>query len=188
MRVIAGTAKGTRLNVPKGRHVRPTRGKARESLFSVLAPRLPGTRFLDLFAGSGANGIEALSRGAAVAVFADNDARAISAIRRNLEATHLLDRAEVVKLDLPRDLERLAGGNRVYEIVFADPPYLFRQFEDLFHTLRRINILAPGGLIVVEHSVRLCLSEVLEGYQRTRESVFGETGLSFFIDGAEKIC
>ena len=118
MRVVAGEFKGRRLQAPRGRRTRPTADRVREALFSILGD-VSGMRVLDLFAGSGALGIEALSRGASDAVFVDSDARAVAAIRRNLDAVGV--RAEVHRRDVLGFLRAPAGAP--YDVVFADPPY-----------------------------------------------------------------
>ncbi len=121
MRVIAGSAKGTRLaRPPEG--VRPVSDRAREGLFSSLADRVPGASVLDLFAGTGALGIEALSRGAAEAVFVDRHPRAVATIRENLERSELAGRAVVIRSDVRRFLDR-SDVERPFDLVFVDPPY-----------------------------------------------------------------
>jgi 16S rRNA (guanine966-N2)-methyltransferase len=118
VRVVAGAFKGRRLQAPKGRRTRPTADRVREALFSALGD-VEGAAVLDLFAGSGALGIEALSRGAASALFVDVDARAVAAIRRNLEAVGAV--ARVQRRDVAAFLSRSGGGT--YDLVFVDPPY-----------------------------------------------------------------
>jgi 16S rRNA (guanine(966)-N(2))-methyltransferase RsmD len=120
MRVVAGVYGGRRLEAPAGRSTRPTSDRVREALFSILGP-IDGARVLDLFAGSGALGIEALSRGAAEAVFVDSDARAVQAIERNLET--LGASARVHRRDALKWLESAASGEEGFDLVFADPPY-----------------------------------------------------------------
>ena len=121
MRVIAGQWGGRRLQAPSGESTRPTSDRVREALFSILAPRIEGARVLDLFAGSGALGIEALSRGAAAATFVDSAAAAIRAVRANLEALGI--EAEVVRADARRFLGGASAAARQYDLVFLDPPY-----------------------------------------------------------------
>jgi 16S rRNA (guanine966-N2)-methyltransferase len=143
VRVVAGTAKGHRLVAPPGRHTRPTTDRVREALFSMVASRvdLDGATVVDLFAGSGALGIEALSRGAAHATFVDADRAAVTAIRANLAATGLADRATVVRADALRWLG--AGGDRRFDVALADPPYAFDAWPTLLGCLR-------AGLAVLE--------------------------------------
>ena len=180
MRVIAGIAGGTRLVAPKGRDVRPTLDRVREALFNILAPRLEGARFLDLFAGTGAHGVEALSRGAATAVFADSDGRSLKAVRRNLEATRLGAQARVVRLALPKGLSTLAAREQPFDIVFADPPYDFSQYAHLLGSIRGEALLAVDGILVVEHATRVDLGADLGGFVRGRYRTYGDTALSFF--------
>jgi 16S rRNA (guanine966-N2)-methyltransferase len=194
MRVIAGVAKGTRLTAPKGLEVRPTLDRVREALFSILAPRIEGAHFLDLFAGTGANGIEALSRGAELSTFVENDPRSLQTIRRNLEATRLISRASVRRLELPSGLYELCEEGTRYDIVFADPPYdLARQDPDAYMTLlnhlHTAQILANNAMIVIEHDSRAPIyararlprvSEKTADFACARHARYGETTLSFF--------
>ncbi len=180
MRVIAGTAKGTRLFTPKGLRIRPTRDAVRESLFNVLEPGLAGAFFLDLFAGTGANGIEALSRGAARCVLVDQHTASVQAIRKNLEISRLSSQADVRRLTLPGGLKRLAGRNNGYGIVFADPPYEFDGYDALLAEIRRHQILDPNGVVVIEHASRKPLPTEIEGFDRKDTRRYGETTLAFF--------
>jgi 16S rRNA (guanine966-N2)-methyltransferase len=122
MRVIAGEAKGRTLVAPKGTGTRPATDRIRETLFAILEPRLPGARVLDLFAGAGTLGIEALSRGAAHATFVERSAAALDALRKNLVATGLADRSDVVSANVLGFLDR-GGIAPAYELVLVDPPF-----------------------------------------------------------------
>ena len=148
MRVIAGTARGTRLApVPEG--VRPTSDRVRESLFNSLGQFFEGGRVLDLYAGTGALGIEALSRGCEGAVFVELDRRARATIRQNLERTGFLDRAETLGGEVERQLGRLVERGERYDLIFADPPY--RIAAEVGGILHRLGaLLEPGGRVVVE--------------------------------------
>ncbi|MBW3601366.1 MAG: 16S rRNA (guanine(966)-N(2))-methyltransferase RsmD [Actinobacteria bacterium] len=153
-RVIAGTARGRRLQVPPGGTTRPTSDRVREALFSVLGPRVPGAAVADLFAGSGGLGIEALSRGAARAVFVDADPRAAAAIRANLRATGLAGAATVVRGDADAFCARPRG--HPFHLVLVDPPYtrpLGRVWSSLT-ALRDTGGLAPAATVVVERDRR----------------------------------
>src|SRR5208337_2882031 len=127
MRIIAGTFRSRQLKSLKGLALRPTSDRLRESLFNVLAERIPGCRFLDVFAGTGAVGIEALSRGAAEAVFIENHSPAATLIQKNLDSLGIRGRARILKLDGLRGLQRLAAehtfASAPFDIVFLDPPY-----------------------------------------------------------------
>jgi 16S rRNA (guanine966-N2)-methyltransferase len=121
MRIVAGEWRGRRIEAPPGQHVRPTRDRVREAWMSIVQPYLPGARVADLFAGSGALGIEALSRGAALAEFVDTDARSVAVLQTNLERLGATSRAKIHRVDAIRFVDDLRG--RSFDVVFADPPY-----------------------------------------------------------------
>ena len=156
MRVIAGQWGGRRLQAPAGAATRPTSDRVREALFSILGERVAGTRVLDLFAGSGALGIEALSRGAAEATFVDSSPAAVKAVRANLEA--LGGEADVRRADAHVFLRGASGAGRHYDLVFLDPPY--RLAERLGRELSEAlpAVLAPGGLAISESDRRSVLN------------------------------
>lgn len=177
MRVIAGSARGLRLTAPPGQDIRPTLDRVRESLFNILMPRIEGARFLDLFAGTGANGIEALSRGAQHAVFVEKDRQALVAIRNNLLQTRLAKAGEILVLDLPRQMERINGS---FDIVFADPPYAFDAYPELLEGIASQGLIAENGLLVIEHARRVALDTAYGALERCRETRYGDTRLSFY--------
>ena len=123
MRVIAGSARHLILKTVEGMDTRPTTDRIKETLFNMLQYQLAGCSFLDLFAGSGAIGIEALSRGASMAVFVEDAPRALACIRENLETTHLKDRALVLAMDVMGALKRLEADGKAFDLIFMDPPY-----------------------------------------------------------------
>lgn len=151
MRVIAGTAGGRRLVTPKGDRTRPTADRVREALFSSLQPRLQGARVLDLFAGSGALAIEALSRGAAQATLVESARAALAAIRTNLDTAGVADRAQVVAAELPGALDRCEGP---YDVVVLDPPYGLDRGV-LADVLARVaELCAPDATVRLEQATR----------------------------------
>jgi 16S rRNA (guanine966-N2)-methyltransferase len=152
MRVIAGRYRGRRLQAPPGATTRPTSDRVREALFSVLAGRVHDARVLDLFAGSGALGIEALSRGAAEVTFVDSAAAAIRAVRANLEALHA--DAEVRRGDAIRFLGAASAAARQYDLVFLDPPYRLAGRLGSELTAALPAVLAPGAAVVAESDRR----------------------------------
>ncbi|HEV2359040.1 MAG TPA: 16S rRNA (guanine(966)-N(2))-methyltransferase RsmD [bacterium] len=178
MRISAGTAKGTHIRRP-GAGVRPTSDRVKEALFNSLAPRLPEARVLDLFAGTGALGLEALSRGVAQAVFVERDARAAAAIRRNLAAARLEDRGQVRRGAVETEVGALEREGVVFDLIVLDPPY----GQDLpARTLRRLAaspILAADGLVAAEGHWRDDPGDV-SGLTRIRAARYGETGLWFY--------
>lgn len=151
MRVIAGTARGTRLYGAKGQRIRPILDRVKESLFDVLGDRVEGARVLDLFAGVGNLGIEALSRGAVHADFVEQHRATADAITANLERAHLSDKATVRALKLPRGLSAVRGP---YGLIFVDPPFRIdeRLLEALFRLVSEGELIDAGGLLIYRHS------------------------------------
>lgn len=150
MRVIAGEVGRRRIRVPRGRGTRPTADRVREALFSTVAPWLDGARVLDLYAGSGALGIEALSRGAASVVFVESDLAAARVIRDNLAALGLSDRARIIRADALRAIASLARAGIRFTLILLDPPYN-APLEPALSRLARGRLLEDGGLVVIQH-------------------------------------
>ncbi|NOZ20471.1 MAG: 16S rRNA (guanine(966)-N(2))-methyltransferase RsmD, partial [Planctomycetes bacterium] len=123
MRVIGGTARGTKLQSPKGNEVRPMLDRVKEALFNILSDRIPGVEVLDLFSGTGSLGIEALSRGAEHVVFVERDRTCVEFIERNLEHTRFCDRADIIRYDALRSLPRVKKLERTFDVALIDPPY-----------------------------------------------------------------
>ncbi len=190
MRVIAGTARGIQLRVPK-RVTRPTADRVREAVFSSLAARVPGARVLDLFAGSGAMGIEALSRGAEEAVFVEKNAEATEVIRANLEKTRLLSRAHVRASDVEKFFRGVPASGRKFDLVFADPPYRkddgdrdWVGFLLACGSLR--GALSPDGLLVIECMKGPLASETEpSGWSISAHRAYGSTEVFYFAPGIE---
>lgn len=151
MRIIAGEFRSRRIAAPRGLQVRPTSDRARESLFNVLAVAIPGAAFLDLFAGTGAVGLEALSRGATTVVFVEREPRALEAIAQNIAALGTGDRCRVIRSEWPRALRLLAGEGAAFDLIFADPPYDLGLAESCLLSPATGAILRPGGLLIIEH-------------------------------------
>ncbi len=176
MRVTGGTAKGRRLRAPTGSDVRPTADKVRQALFNILRDRVPGAAFLDLFAGTGGIGIEALSRGAATTVFVDSSRPALQAITRNLAETVLANRAQVLAMDVTAFLQKRSGP---YDIVFIDPPYAMEP-EPVLRRIGEAGIVKQDGVVVVEHFRKRPVPEQAGGLERFREVRYGDTVLAFY--------
>lgn len=180
MRVIAGTARGRRLEAPKGQTTRPTPDRVREALFSILQAEVPEAQVLDLFAGTGALGLEALSRGARAVVFVDADRRAAELVRRNL-ASLGFTAAEVLQLPAPRALELLARRGVRFDIAFLDPPYAEAQLlSDSLARLAAARLLCPGAVVVCEHASRDEPPATPEGLERADTRRYGDVALTFY--------
>ena len=182
MRVIAGSHRGRRLSAPEGRSLRPTSDKVREALFSILGPRVSGSRFLDLYAGTGAVGIEALSRGAAVATFVESDAKAMHVMHNNLTTCGLLEQAELRSEPTEAFLRQRRWQHAPYEIVFADPPYADPEAVELVLTGWTIGLLAPDAVMIIEQDARAELPVATNDARFTRRYRYGDTAL--FLYGA----
>ena len=168
----------------KGPALRPTSDRLRETLFNVLGPGVAGSRFLDLFAGTGAVGIEALSRGATEAVFIENHAPAAALIRRNLESLRVSSEAKVLCADAVRGLEKLAArhspGDPPFDFVFVDPPYAAEQeYALVLDILGETALLTPGSMVIAEHRRAFSLPERIGNLTRTRVLRQGDAALSF---------
>ena len=180
-RIISGRGKGRRLQAPRGLDTRPTAARVRQTLFDILAPELPGCRFLDAFAGSGAVGLEALSRGAARVVLVDDSAAAHGAIRENLRSLGDLGGAvQVFRQDARIALAALADAGARFHIVYVDPPYSSTLYEPLLEQVGDTGLLEEEGLVVVEHFHKRVLPETIGRLARTRSVRVGDHRLSFY--------
>jgi 16S rRNA (guanine(966)-N(2))-methyltransferase RsmD len=179
-RIIAGAGKGRRLKAPRGLATRPTGARVRQTLFDILAPRLPGCRFLDAFAGAGAVGLEALSRGAATVVFVENDAAAIAAVRANVALLGGAGEVRVVRQDARVALAAFADAAERFDVVYLDPPYASDLYEAALEGAGREGVLAEDGIVVAEHFHKRALPERIGGLARTREVRVGDHRLSFY--------
>jgi 16S rRNA (guanine(966)-N(2))-methyltransferase RsmD len=180
MRVIGGSAKGRRLRAPKGRKVRPTADRVKAALFNILPHDLSGLTALDLFAGSGNVGIEALSRGAAAATLVEVAPEVAAVVRENLERLGFADRCCVLNMPVARALRSLARDAKRFDLIFMDPPYGQGWVERILAMLQEGALLSDGAAVVAEHGARDPLAErygVLALHDRRR---YGDTFLSFY--------
>ncbi len=159
MRVISGERKGTRLKAVPGSATRPTTDKVKESLFNIIGPYFAGGEALDLYAGSGGLGIEALSRGCDHAVFVDKQTKAIQTIQENLRVTRYEQQATVYRQDAKSVLEQLVGSGRVFKLIFMDPPYHAEEHETFLRTIETNRLLTENGVVVCEHGSEAELPE-----------------------------
>lgn len=183
MRVIAGTYRSRPLQAPPGLDTRPTSDRLRETLFNILAPRIEGARFVDLYAGSGAVGIEAISRGAAHVWFAENAPAALTAIRKNLSTLKIASGYAIEDRSATRLLVSLAEREQRVDIIFFDPPYeAVDEYSNTLHLIAREHaaLLSPGAIVLVEHRKQNPLAEKYGALHRTRLLKQGDVHVSFF--------
>lgn len=189
MKVISGRAKGRKLRFPRllsGQRLRPLTGRAKGALFNILAVQNPGARFLDLFAGTGSVGIEALSRGAKLAIFVEDNRKAVLALRDNIEMTGFSDRSEVYCLDVIKALKVLDKAVARFDIVFIGAPYGSSLLGETLKTMSETSIVDKDGIVVAERSKRDKISDSYGSLVRYRDANYGDTILSFYKIGAVK--
>ena len=180
MRIAGGQARGRRLYLPKGYPVRPTSDKIKEALFNIIQP-VEGKSFLDLYAGAGSVGLEALSRGAVRAIFVEREPILVNAIRKNAEACGFDELAEVIAADVKRGIERLSRRGDRFQILFADPPYERGLAVQTLQLLQDGHLMADNALIIIQHSIR---EDFLEKFRDERLKMadqrrYGDSALSF---------
>ncbi len=180
MRVISGTAKGRRLFAPKGERVRPTADRVKESLFSILADKVVDARVLDVYAGTGALAIEALSRGAASALLIDNDRVSVEAMNRNLASTIFSEQAVVIQRLALTALQQLRQENQSFDLIFFDPPYRIKEAELGVVVGEAGYLLDQQGLVVLEHRSGIAKLQLASEMSLVDIRRYGETHLSFF--------
>lgn len=180
MRIIAGSHRGRHLCGPQGTTLRPTSDKVREALFSILASRVPGGRFLDLYAGTGAVGIEAISRGAETVTFVECDSRALQVLRKNLTACGFEDQAHVRAGRTQDFLTRPDWWDGPYNVVFADPPYADGQAIETLRLVWTTELLVENGLMVIEQNAKSVLPTSFPGAALIRRYVYGDTALLLY--------
>ena len=191
MRVIAGTFRGRRLATPKGtRLVRPTADRVKESVFSILRERIVDANFLDLCAGTGSMGIEALSRGAKHVTFLERDSRCIEVIERNLHTCGLLaesdTRYHLFRRDVVKGIAYLCKRSVIFEIIYFDPPYRVdlaggsQLYTTCLRLLAESSLLCIGGILLVEHAKQCVVPDEVGSLRRGRQARYGETVVSFY--------
>jgi 16S rRNA (guanine966-N2)-methyltransferase len=180
VRIIAGALKGRRLVTPKGATTRPTADQVRIALMDTLTPRLPDARVLDLFAGAGGVGLEALSRGAAHATFVERDPRAVAALRENVETLGVGAMARVRRADVLRELPALYQAGERFDVVFLDPPYDTNLVETTLQALGGGGLLLAEGLVIAQHFTKRAPAATVGALATFRTRRFGETTLTFY--------
>ena len=177
MRVITGIARGRKLKELPGLETRPTTDKVKESVFNIVQFDIEGRQVLDLFAGTGQMGIEALSRGAAFCTFVDLRREAAAVVRENLAHTQLADSAKVIQGDY---LAFLTGCREKFDLVFLDPPYGTGMLEKALETIAKIDIMTENGIIVCESAAESALPELEGPYEKGREYRYGKIKLTLY--------
>lgn len=180
MRVISGEAKGRPLKAVPGTGTRPTTDKVKEAIFSMIGPYFDGGTVLDLFAGTGGLGIEALSRGMEQAVFVDADRRAIETIRQNVRAARMEQRAEIYRNDALQALRALGKRSRHFDLIFLDPPYRMKNVPELLQCMEEHGIARSAATVVVEHDSSLAYPERIGSFVLRKQAKYGETAVSIY--------
>ena len=181
MKVNAGRYKGTPIKVSSDTAVRPTTGKIREWIFQILESYIPGSRFLDLFAGTGIMGIEAISRGSKFAVFVDNATCAL--IRENLRNVNQVANTKIINEEVVHFLRRRHSAKFSFHIINADPPYNYDRFSQLLEAISQTRLLVDGGFFVLEHGQHSHIRIPDTFMSVLREKTFGETQVTIFKKG-----
>jgi len=179
MKVIGGQAKGRRIYIPKGAVIRATTDRTKESLFNIL-PSVEGRSFLDLFAGTGSVGIEALSRGASYGVFVEKDPSLIKAIKKNLQHCGFVDQFDIIPFPVEKGIQGLAKRKEYFDIIFADPPYVKGLVQKTISLLMKYSITSTPGIVVIEHSPRETFHEADNKIVLNDQRRYGDSMLSFF--------
>jgi 16S rRNA (guanine966-N2)-methyltransferase len=180
MRVVSGVAKGRRLKAPSGGRIRPTADRVKETLFDIIGERVLNARVLDLFAGTGSLGIEALSRGARFVLFVDAAREAVKLIGDNLVRTAMEERAETWRSDALAAVARLKKEGRHFDIVLLDPPYGYDHIGGILRQLQQANLFSRRSLMVVEHHKRTEIPNRVDSMERIDQRRFGDTMISFY--------
>lgn len=181
MRVIAGSVKGRKLKAPAGLHTRPITDMIKEALFNVWGPAIHDAAVLDLFAGSGSVGIEALSRGAEKSVFVDNDLHAVRIIKENLDVCGFATGYEIMRNDVFKVLENLHRHGQQFDLIYVDPPF---SNEKIFHKVMTVlgesNVLKEDGILVIRTKKQKELADRFDHLERYRKNTYGESTLHYY--------
>jgi len=181
MRIISGTSKGRKLVTPKGSSVRPTSDRVKESIFNILGGEVEGKAVLDLFAGTGNLGIEALSRGAKKAIFVEKGWQGLRLIRQNLLQCGMVERAEIISKDAIRSIGFLNQRGESFDLILMDPPYEKGLIQRILNKLHAHPIYRDDAILVIEHGRREPLPKHLWGWELIRQRQIGDTIISFLI-------
>ena len=181
MRVIGGEYKSRLIKFPRGFSVRPTKDRVREAIFNIVAKRITGSSVADFYAGSGALGIEALSRGAGDVVFVDEDTRCVKTIAENITALKIpQDKVVILKMRVEQAIKKMARSNRKFDIIFMDPPYQKRIAKQCLIIISKYGILKPKSFVVVEHHRKDELGEEQIRFIPKARKHYGDTDVTIF--------
>ncbi|WP_394232634.1 16S rRNA (guanine(966)-N(2))-methyltransferase RsmD [Niallia oryzisoli] len=180
MRVVSGSCKGVSLKAVPGTSTRPTTDKVKEAMFNMIGPYFNGGMGLDLFAGSGGLGIEALSRGLDQVIFVDRDGKAIGTIRDNIHKCGLEQRVEVYRNDAERAIKAVSKRNLAFQYIFLDPPYKKQQLEKLLDMISQQNLLNKTGAIICEHGSDIELPQTVGNFTKNRQEKYGIIAVSIY--------
>jgi 16S rRNA (guanine966-N2)-methyltransferase len=180
LRVVSGVCKGRALKAVPGNTTRPTTDKVKEALFNMIGPYFDGGMGLDLFAGSGGLGLEALSRGLEKVIFVDRDAKAIQTIHENIKACKMEDQAEVYRNDSERALKALVKRDASFDYIFLDPPYKKQQLISLMQKIEELKLLKSGGAIVCEHSYDVELPKTVGEFSQIKHEKYGIIAITIY--------
>lgn len=177
MRIIGGNLRGRKIKQPVLKSVRPTKDRVREAVFNMIAEKVPGSKVLDLFAGSGAYGLEALSRGAVSSLFVEKDETCAKILSENIDSLSLTDSSEVIV----SDVEAFLGENtRKFDLIFSDPPYGYNITRNILIMINQYDILNPSGMLVCEHSSSEEVSVEEMYLSAYKQKTYGDTTISIF--------
>lgn len=186
MRVVSGSCKGRALKAVPGNTTRPTTDKVKEAMFNMIGPYFTGGTALDLFAGSGGLGLEALSRGLDKVLFIDRDAKAIQTIYENIKSCQFENQTEVYRNDADRSLKAIMKRELVFDFIFLDPPYKQQQLISIMNKIAEYSLLQKDGRIVCEHSHEVELPESIGPFQRVKHEKYGIIAVSIFLNSGEE--
>ncbi len=181
MRIIAGQAKGRKIKSLEGRKVRPTSDRVKEAVFSMLGFAVSGGRVLDLFAGTGNLGLEALSRGASMVTFIDNNTDACNVIKHNVKLLGFEEQAEVYLTDAFKAVKKFGSMDKKYDIIFIDPPYGDNIYNKIVSDLVREDIIDENGMVILEHSSHYHPEENFKGMAMLKRKKYGNTSVTIYI-------
>jgi 16S rRNA (guanine(966)-N(2))-methyltransferase RsmD len=183
LRIIAGISRGRKLVSPKDSSIRPTGDRVKEALFSMIDAHVPGSKVLDLFAGTGSLGLEALSRGAEFATFVENSPKSLELLKKNIELAGFKAQSEVIYKDALRAAAAFGKSGRVFDIIFVDPPYKENLYEKVLSSIENYGIIRNGGLVVVEYPAAMAINEAKVRFIPVRSKRYGNTAINIYTRG-----